>query len=393
MERLAPGLFLKETPIRAGTRPAPDLVDTTVITHGMPDAMNNFMNNANPQQRSKKLLSTILITASLGFGGACGISDSEQESDLSTASAAITQSDAPAMSISFTAFRLLVWPDAPDTNYHALTLAETGIFQQLLVDLWQPRTTIGRSSELMARARQIGFELHHIAVEGERFWVLREPTTNRHGRGSYMIRDAVPAAATILLQTPHVYFDFGTGFIGAAIMMAGGNSRPIHAMFTNSSERYPRDANGSYNTRLRTMDPAHNAAHTLNSATSAVINQPNLSIVQLHGFDGDSANMNTAGIQAVVSAGDPQGSSLASTRVSQALAPLLAPTTKRFPEDTALLGGTQNQQGRIARAAGVRFVHIEISGAERDRLRKNRAAAASLAPAVLRSLVAMSGVE
>ena len=136
----------------------------------------------------------------------------------------------------------------------------------------------------------------------------------------------------------------------------------------------------------------HNPEHVFQAATWAVMAAGGpLVLAQVHGFEGgggpaeESQAAPGAAPEVIVSAGGER-STPASTAVASELASGLAARVARFPEDTHHLGATTNVQGRMARSAGIWFVHIEMAPDLRRRLRDDAGARAVLGRALASAL-------
>jgi hypothetical protein len=197
-----------------------------------------------------------------------------------------------------------------------------------------------------ADAARIGFEIVE-PPDMPGTVVLREVESRRHGGGAYLVR--LGSSARLVVQTPHTFYDEGTLPLGCAYFTQV-NAR---ALFVNTVHRYKgaqEDAQGQY-----PADVAHAPGTLFQAATEAAIAtiKP-ISVVQLHGFAAREPKA-----RAVVSTGDKRPNPLVG-RVAKALEGTAGAPILRYPEDTAELGATTNVQGTIVRAAGGRFVHVEM---------------------------------
>jgi hypothetical protein len=165
-------------------------------------------------------------------------------------------------------------------------------------------------------------------------------------------------AAEVLLQAPHSFFDRHTGVIGLELFDRGS----FRAFCFNTSHRFGSRA--SAEDAEPGADAAHNPRSPLSVQTDAVLRAvPDSVIVQLHGFDAQSA---PAEVDAIVSAGAERPSD---ARDAAALALGRAGVrARRYPEEIDVLGGTGNAQGKLVAARAGGFVHVELSLAARQRL-------------------------
>jgi hypothetical protein len=197
---------------------------------------------------------------------------------------------------------------------------------------------------LVARAREAGLELVHGSDEAGELWIVREPAGRRGGDGLYALR---PGGFPVCVQAPHTFFDEGTGDVAVALFRTLGAS----CLSVNTVHR-------------REVDVAHAEASVFLAATEGLVAGARWPIVQVHGFGKNPAV--PAGVVAVVSEGTR------TPRLALRLQALLSRDHGRvllFPRDTRALGATTNREGHCARAAGVGFLHLEMSMAWRRTLR------------------------
>jgi hypothetical protein len=265
----------------------------------------------------------------------------------------------------------MLWPDEVSAAYRPPTEEQRRALGQLIGTLWAG-VLPGPADELAELAERAGMVLELWTIASRPTWVVREPATEPHGLGIYLIHAAaLPRDRTILLEAPHVYFDMQTQSVAADMFWAADARPEIHGLFTSSTHRFQREGKRKKR-RFNPADVAHNAEHPFQTATSAVIARGPVVVIQLHGFDGDRRD---ATVHAIVSAARPEGSTKESSSVATALAATLGAAVARFPEDTASLGGLDNVQGRlIAATPSAQFVHVELELALRTRLRGTLAA-------------------
>jgi hypothetical protein len=220
---------------------------------------------------------------------------------------------------------------------------------------------IGSLEPARADAARIGLEIV-VPPELPGAIVLREVEGKRHGGGAYIVR--LGSSARLVVQAPHTFYDEGTLSLGCAYFQKA-NAR---ALFVNTVHRYkgaPEDAHGQY-----PADVAHAPATLFQAATEGALIAINpITVVQLHGFAAREAKG-----RAVVSTGERRPGNALVARLAKALDRAVGSPVLRYPEDTSELGATTNVQGTIVRAAGGRFVHIEMD----EQLRKDLNADATL---------------
>ncbi|WP_104983017.1 hypothetical protein [Sorangium cellulosum] len=278
------------------------------------------------------------------------------------------------------------------------------------------RAALGRQPPPAAPA---GFALR--VVPGRELWVLSEDGPHRRGAAAVVLRAG--AAAPLIVEAPHTFFDRGTLPIALAVFEA----QRARALIINTSHRYgggprPSDAgpddegaesgSGSADeegaggaahgaggaggaggaahgagggderdggrggaredklaARARTAaalafaDVAHAERSFFLSAHRALLQSfPGAPTVQLHGFQDSSA----PDADAVVSAVGP------GAELDRLLGPLRAAISDgkvlAYPAEIKKLGGSTNVQARWSRQMGAPFYHVELSRTLRDKL-------------------------
>ena len=276
--------------------------------------------------------------------------------------------------VDFREFTSLVWPAQPDADFTPMTPDELSQLRALTVQLWRG-ITADQHVAVATAAAALGMQLRYVVVEQTKIWILRDNPAALHGSGCYVFRDEPTPPGAILLQAPHVYFDVGTGYIAAALFMAPASANRVHAVIGNTAHRYLQPDGSKQRQQANLADAAHNVDHPLAHVSDALSAVGPLTIVQLHGFGGDNPALDD--VDAVVSAGTEPASSAA----RQAATALRATGLRvaLFPDDTRALGATTNVQGVSARLHQREFVHIEMATAVRDRMRKSREQAQTVA--------------
>jgi len=287
-----------------------------------------------------------------------------------------------------------LWPVVRGVAYQPATVEEKRALAALIDALWRGADERD-GARLAPLARDAGMALEAWTVDGARVWVVREPSNARRGGGIYVVRVGT-GAAPLLWQAPHVYFDRFTQSLAADAFFAARTGR---GLFSNSLHRYQQSADVKERRIDNPADVAHNPDHLFQVATQAVIAVGPATIVQLHGFDGDSGDKGgggdaedddasrAGGADAIVSAGRKDGSTAASTAVAHAIADALHVVVARFPEDTRGLGGTSNVQGRLVDGvAGAGFVHVEMTLELRKALARDGARTAAMGRAIADAL-------
>ena len=217
----------------------------------------------------------------------------------------------------------------------------------------------GQRKVAEAEATKAGFEVKDLP-EWKGVVALVESGRQRGG-GAYVVR--VGSTSTLLVQTPHTFFDEGTFPLGCDFFERS-NAR---AWFLNTMHRYkgaPKDARGDH-----PSDVAHAPATLFQAATEGAVNALKTpTVIQLHGF----ANREVTS-RAVVSSGERKGGSAMTAKIAKAFGAAVGGDVQRYPEDTKEFGATTNVQGALVRSRGGVFVHVEMSGDLRRDLQRDDA--------------------
>jgi hypothetical protein len=208
----------------------------------------------------------------------------------------------------------------------------------------------GAGDEARAAAAEAGFAVVDIP-EWPGTSALVENGKLRGG-GAYVVRRG--STSKVVVQTPHTFFDEGTFALGCALF----ERAHARALFLNTVHRYKAAPAGA-------ADVAHAEESSFQRATIGALRSIGpATVVQLHGFV-DERDRFAAGTTAVVSSGSNVRGKPDVERVARALGGTLGGGVLRFPDDTRELGATTNVQGKVVRAAGGTFVHVEMSAATR----------------------------
>jgi hypothetical protein len=215
-------------------------------------------------------------------------------------------------------------------------------------------------AEVRADAAKFGFELIEPPDLAGTV-VLREVASARHGGGAYVVR--LGSSSRLVVQAPHTFYDEGTLPIACALF---GHAQ-ARALFVNTVHRYrgaAQDGHGNY-----PADVAHAPATLFQAATEgAIATIRPITVVQVHGFATREPRA-----RAVVSSGEKRAGAALVGRVAKALDGAAGSPVLRYPDDTTELGATTNVQGTVVRAAGGRFVHIEMEETLRKELQDDAA--------------------
>jgi hypothetical protein len=316
---------------------------------------------------------------------ACGPS-SQQERPVSEPTF-----DAARMHI--TELEALLWPKTPDqwrppSEHEQLALDD--LVTALLGHARRGRMSDRQRRRALELAATAGIELHTVALEHdgrvEALWVLVEPPERRYGLGSYVFRLGPLAPndprTEYVLQAPHSRYDKHTGSIALSLFVEA-DGRPARALFVNSVHRYAQ-ADGTRGKRepaeANPADAAHGKDHPFARATARALQDHPIALVQLHGFERDTAADDP---EIIVSSGRLQPTAAGSGTHDRLRAGFPELEVAHFGVDTTRLGATTNVQGHAARTSRRCFVHIEASEPVRERLRSDREARRIFATAVL----------
>ncbi len=231
--------------------------------------------------------------------------------------------------------------------------------------LENPGAMVGAAATLW---KDLGFTVTSVASGGATWIVLRESPGQCRGQGLYLVRQG--AAAGLLLQVPHGYFDQYTDDIAAGLLQA-----PIRAIAFNTVPRHYTQ----HGMRID-ADFAHRADNLFSPLARAFVRvYPSGRLVQLHGFDPAKRDTAAGRSAAVIVSSGTAWPTPASTAVANCLQPLLDDPVRLYPRDIRELGATTNLQGRLLRERGHNgFVHVELSRALRGRLRNEAPLRSSL---------------
>jgi len=297
--------------------------------------------------------------------------------------------------MSFADLEARLWPTEPDA-WRPLGETQLGALEQLVCLLVEQAVSKGsrrrpralQTRQALILAKLAGVELHAVslAYEGRQveLWVVVEPSSDRRGRGSYLIRrgPAEPDALEWLVQAPHSRFDKYTGAIALRLFIED-DARSARALMTNSAHRY-RQLDGSREPRPAPMDnpadAAHNPEHPIARVTAALLSAHELALVQLHGFSRSAA---AGDPELIVSASAEQPSPASAAILDRLRVELPGRTVGHYGVDTQRLGGLANVQARSSRAVRRCFIHVELSHTLRKQLLNDRELRSRFARAAL----------
>jgi hypothetical protein len=200
-----------------------------------------------------------------------------------------------------------------------------------------------------------GYEIVDVADLPDTM-LVREVESRRRGGGAYLFR--LGAASHVVVQAPHTFFDEGTLPIACELFGRAG----AIALFIDTAHRY-KAAEADDQAEFP-ADVAHSPRSQFQAATTGLLTAlPHATVVQLHGFAQRESRAS-----AVLSSGVARGGDPLVQRAAAMIARVVGEGVLRFPEDTDDLGATKNVQGHAVRAAGGRFLHVEMSAELRSSL-------------------------
>ncbi|MDH5673728.1 MAG: hypothetical protein OEZ06_16350 [Myxococcales bacterium] len=194
--------------------------------------------------------------------------------------------------------------------------------------------------------------------------VVSESGDSLRGAGALALREG--AAAPVVVEAPHTFYDRGTLEIAVALFAA----LEARALLINTVHRYRGNGLASMGgPRGSASDPVADVAHTPRSFFAAAHEataraRPALLAVQVHGY----RDQRVPGFDAVLSAA---GSSLDPEHFAHCMEHYLTGARVGvYPRDLRDLGGTRNRQAQSSVQFGAPFLHVELSARLRARLRQ-----------------------
>lgn len=262
----------------------------------------------------------------------------------------------------------IVW-SMGDRAYRPAEPRELDALERLVTAIGRaPQDALDRS-DMRGLAGDAGFRIEEWIVGQTRAVALVE--REHRGAGAYFFRVGrgdvrrPPGWRFELIQAPHAYFDVGTGGIAARVFFEDGVG---DALFTNTVHRYWSSEGPRTARQNAPADVCQQTSHFFHRATRTLLGVRDVRVIQLHGFGGSGDEADRAS-DIIVSSTDPDRSSDEARRVAGRLREQ-GFDVAIFPEETRVLGGTTNEQGRLFRRAPGRhtFLHIETSRLLRRRL-------------------------
>ncbi|MEO6572532.1 MAG: hypothetical protein ABIP89_01745, partial [Polyangiaceae bacterium] len=227
-------------------------------------------------------------------------------------------------------------------------------------------------AEATARAATAGFDVIDVP-EIPNAVLLRERDDHRQGGGAYLIR--LDSHSEVVVQAPHTFFDEGTLPLGCELFYRA----KARALFIDTAHRYKAAAQTEEGDHP--ADVAHSTTSTFHAMTEGVLRTiPHATVVQPHGFSKRDASV------VVLSNGDGHPGDRLVERTAARLTKISGSGVKRYPEETTDLGATKNVQGAAVRAAGGRFLHVEMAAQLRHDLLHDSALRARFFDAISNSV-------
>ena len=226
----------------------------------------------------------------------------------------------------------------------------------------------GDAERAEAMAEPYGYEVLELSAPQGRVLALAERRGPSDGRrnawGLYLVAPDAPSA--VVVEVPHPLHDEGTERIGAELFEQAG----ARYLFVAGAHRLAVSGG--------VADVAHQEASVFEALHRRAVDGGG-PVVQPHGFSGWSRPPGYGDV--VLSSGTPQPGPL----VSAAAASISAagvPVSIYDGRDVRTLGGAANVQAASSRAAGVLFLHVELSDRVRSDPGLRRRVTAALAAAI-----------
>lgn len=269
----------------------------------------------------------------------------------------------------------LLWQPDLRPAWRDPTQEEKDAFEMLIPALTYYAPSGELPEELSGIAEQIGMHLERWEVAGQEHFVLYEDVASRRGAGAYLFAIGRPLERNwVLLEAPHAYFDLGTGWIGASLYFSPptGSAAPV-AFFTSSLHRYTTSTGAREKGEYNYADACHNPEHLFQAATlAAAKTRRNATVIQLHGFGGESDGAPPPGTKMVISAGGRGGVTDLARTTAATLQASIGKEVLLYPDQVTVLGATTNVQANELKAVpSARFLHVELSSAQRTELKEN----------------------
>lgn len=260
-----------------------------------------------------------------------------------------------------------LWPKASAVTFRQSTLEEREVFTRVFAQLLDAAPNQQQPPAEAERAlAKVGFALETWQTPQDTFWVLRETEALRRGAGAYIVRTG--PASHDFVQAPHAYFDTGTGSLGALLFACPPAAARPRLFATNTAHRFRGAADEKREDPSHPADLAHNPDHLFQWATDVAAQRlSKLRVFQLHGFARTRSQARSQ-LVAVISDGSRRPPPTV-RHLAGRLGKLLGTGVRLFPDETDLLGATQNAQARLLQSyPETSFVHLELSAEARQAL-------------------------
>jgi hypothetical protein len=207
------------------------------------------------------------------------------------------------------------------------------------------------------------------------FWVLAEADDTRRGAGLAALRPG--KGRPFVIEAPHTFFDRGTLDIALAVFERLEARALLVSTMNRVSAGTPDERAEEVRKGTSPSDLAHVEKSFYSTAHAELVRaDPELVAIQIHGFKDD----HVPGTAAVVSAAKTRGDAKAVAAALRLALPNM--TIKVYPDEVDTLGGTQNRQAELSRAARAPFVHVELNATLRTALNADPALAERFADAL-----------
>lgn len=237
-----------------------------------------------------------------------------------------------------------LWQQKKAENYSVYSAQELSEFENIFKAVL--------SGKLNQQLKKDLLDLNFTVVESDGLITLVESSPPLRGAGIYIINK--DANNDVLIQAPHSFYDRKTAQIASQLMQENN----LKALSISSVHR-------------KVADMAHlkdSVFLAFARAFSSMYSAPR--IIQLHGFN-ENKRLQTYSVDFILSNGTASRYQKL-TRQAECLSRKLRSSTKIYPLNVSVLGGTKNSTGRMLRSMGVSgFEHIEIGSKMRQTLKRS----------------------
>lgn len=192
-------------------------------------------------------------------------------------------------------------------------------------------------------------------------WLLAEADDTRRGAGLAAVRPG--KSRPFVIEAPHTFFDRSTLDVALAVF----ERLEARALLVNTMHRSggatPEQREEEIRRGTSKQDLAHVEQSFYSTAHAEVVRaDPELVVLQIHGFRDDFVPGTSAVVSAAKTRGDAKSVAVALRQAFPGM------TFRVYPDEVDTLGGTKNRQAELSRAARAPFLHLELSATLRAAL-------------------------